>query len=510
MRRLAHGVLTALLFAVGCQDSVGPGPSHVHAGRPDLVLVLVTGLRADQPGEHGAEAAFLAPFGGRLALRATAAYAQSLDPAVSLGSVLTGRYPSSIPLCGSIRQGAWSEREEVWCHQLPAARETLPGVLAHYGYRTALFHQLPSDPGLEEAFEHAVDLGTGDPRVATPWVRLATEVSSWWASSSGDPRLLVLQLSDLDLRHRPDLHPDFASDLQGGAVLDLAPWELAGAGQRQAGAVGVLPARRRPCARIVRDRLSLPGRRGVPPDDLQWFNGVDREEALSLYRGEAGAVGDQLSSLLAMLTETPGRSRSVVLAGLRGVSIGEYGGTTTQASRLVWSDYLVDRTMRVPLAVLGAGDGPAAVLEHPVELVDLLPTMLGRAGAVAPYGIPGADLLGEGPDEPLAYAEYGDMLAIRHEDMLLTLRAMVHNISSLDPFLTEVLECPGLVGGFWLHDLGSDPVQELDLLDALPDRAEALEQAMIARRTGLGAPPAATWEDDRLLKLRLAGSEGYW
>ncbi len=461
--------------------------------------MLAAGLRADPPGEEQAEAAFLAPFADELSLLATAAYAQSPDPFVSLGSLLTGRYPSAVPLCGSIRRDPGSPLDEAWCHQLPSDVPNLAGVLALYGYRSMLVHGLGPIPGLVEPFEHVLEQEPG----ATDWATLDQAVSAWWASGEGGPRLLVLQLGDLDLPRRPDLL----------GSLDDSARDWAGLASAASASVSPPPVerlrpRRPPCTPLVSQQRSA---------DLVWDASVGgeilptraRAELLAAYRGEARAVGGRVHALLGALDTS--RERHVLLAGLHGVSVGELGGTLADESQWVWSDRVADRTVHVPLAWIAPGR-PLELVEHPVELVDVLPTMLAQTDAVPPHGLPGGDLLEPTRDASgeLAYVEYGDMLALRQGDLLLSMRAMVHNISSLDPYLTEVLSCPGMVGGFSLHDVREDPFQETELLESREREALALEALMTTRRLGPGAPAPVLFEGDRLLRLRLTSAEGYW
>lgn len=461
------------------------------------------------PGEPGAAQRLLSRLTGPVALSTSQAYAQSLDPVVGLGSLLTGRYPSAIPLCGSAGSVAASAGLEVWCHYLPPERETVPGVLAHYGYRTALFHQLLGEAGLASSFQVAVDLGSGSDVGATPWESLRSDLTAWWLAEPASPRMAVLVLPDIDLVRRPDLLPVAPDEESPRAPGAASVFEAS-----RAVAVQRSSRRRDACASIQKGRLTLARREGARREAPTHFTTLERQEALARYRDEADHLGGRLQGLLDLLPPPAGRARVVVVAGLHGLSIGEYEGTSVDESRLLWSNFVVDRTIRVPLVWLDDVGGAAVAPDHPVELVDIAPTIFARAGVVPPHGLPGVDLLDSvgSPDleAEVAYCEYGDMLALRRGDHLLTLRAMVHNMSSLDPFLGEILACPGLREGFWLHDVRADPYQELDLVDALPELAASLEQAMIERRTGPGALPPESLQDDQLLQLRLAGAEGYW
>ena len=433
---------------------------------------------------------------------ARAAYAQSPDPVVSLVSVLTGRYPSAIPVCGSIRRGPSSTLDEPWCHQLPSEADSLPEVLGLYGYRSALVHSLGPVPGLAEGFELVLPLDRGP----TPWAELSPALEDWWSRDPDAPRLLVIQLADLDLPARPELLTS----------VEHSPQDWAGLVDRAAHTTGAatpqrLPNLRPPCTPLVGQQAAEPAVWDATVGG-EIFHEDLRESLLALYTQEAARVGQALHDQLAALPAT--RPRHTVLAGLHGLSIGELGGTLADERELLWSDRVADRTVHVPLVFAEGGADAPRLIEQPVELVDLLPTLLARTEAQPPHGLPGEDLLAPGwredPDQAVAYVEYGDMLALRHGDRLLSMRAMVHNISSLDPYLSEVLACPGLVGGFALHDPVADPFQRVDLLEAEPVAAERLEALLIERRTGPGGPAAALSEPDALLRLRLTRAEGYW
>ena len=401
-------------------------------------------------------------------------------------------------------QGGWPELDEAWCRRLPEEVESLPGVLAHYGYSTALVHSLGPVPGLAQAFDLELAMEPG----VTAWDSFHDSIDTWWRDDDVSPRLLVLQLGDLDLPQRPELLAAFgAADQDWAGLTPLAPARAT----RRSMDHGQLRPRRPPCTPLVGQQLGEPA-----VWDASAGGEVDHErqrsELLTTTRVEAARLGQELHRALGRLDSE--RPRLVVLAGLHGMSVGELGGTLADESELLWSDRVVDRTVHVPLAVVTPAGGPLRVVDQPVELVDLVPTLLASAGTVSPHGVPGQDLLDpawrEDLDGEVAYVEYGDMLALRRGDLLLTMRAMVHNISSLDPYLTEVLACPGLVGGFSLHDVRADPLQIVDLLQTHQAEAEALEALMLERRNGPGAPAAAVHQADHLLQLRLTRADGYW
>jgi len=487
-----------------------------------MVLVLVAGLRADPPDNPGAEQAFLAPFQGRIPLRATAAYAQSPVARVSLGSLLTGRYPSAIPLCGAVVEDPEARIEQPWCHTMPKKLETLPGVLSLYGFRTAMFQSnLAGGEELGQAFQHSVDLTESWTSWETPWKRLRDEAGAWWSENADHPRLLVLMLPDLQVQHRPDLReamglPGQPEEHESALRRDLRPSILAElqesgglasieglgkeSGRRQTKLTGG-PGPKTKGPPSHRGKNSRPGR-----PEAHWKH-LDRQTVLDTYTNGAREVGEQIDRLLTQL-EPSQRERIVLLSSTNGISMGEHSGTTVLPHGFAWSNLVLDRTVHVPFAFVGSSPSKTELIEHPVELADIMPTLLSRAGVVMPHGLPGAALTGQDPstEDELAYMEFGDMLAIRRGEHLLTFRAMLHHCTSLDPDLTELLlSSSGNEKAYTLHNVLTDPMQEKRLAEEMG----SLEEALIEIRTGLGAPPSHI-SSEQFRELRLTPTEGYW
>jgi len=513
----------AFLLALGAGVACGsPDVAPVvDSSGLDMVVVLVAGLRADPRDSSQAEQAFLEPFQGRISLRATAAYAQSPVPRVSLGSLLTGRYPSAIPLCGAIVEDPQARVEQPWCHAMPQNRETLPGVASLYGYRTAMFYtNLAGGEDLGQAFQHAVDLTESWTSWETPWERLEAEAGEWWSEHAGHPRLLVLMLPDLQVQHRPDLReaiglPGQPDEREGALRRDLRPSilaELERSGElSRIDGLGDESGRRKltPSGGKRPETRAPSGPRGGGPgggraaSDWQY---LDRATVLKTYTNGARDLGVHVDRLLDSLAPSQ-RERIVLLSSTNGISLGERSGTTVQPHGFAWSNLVLDRTVHVPLAFVGSHPTETQLIEHPVELADIMPTLLSKAGAVVPHGLPGGvltDPVSSTKDEQ-AYTEFGDMLAIRRGEHLLTFRAMLHHCTSLDPDLTEMLLSPGNESAFSLHDVDADPMQENNLASDI----SSLEEALIELRTGLGAPPDHI-SDEQFRQLRLTPTEGYW
>jgi arylsulfatase A-like enzyme len=203
-----------------------------------------------------------------------------------------------------------------------------------------------------------------------------------------------------------------------------------------------------------------------------------------------------------------------IVAGANGISLVEQGGKTGPPIQTLGEDILVDRTLRVPLVLYSTAalEGPA-VRSVPVELLDVFPTLAAAAGAVPPTGLPGRDLRAPTEEDAAtayAYAEFGDMLALRSGPYFLMYRCLLHYGTSLDPEVTRRLvdnarNAPRRMG---LYQVTTDPFQERPERD--PDLHRTLHQRMIGIRLGEASVPAEAMTPQRLYEIRMARSNGYW
>lgn len=430
------------------------------AEQPDLVLILVPGLRADPPGVEAAEAALLAGIEDQPTRRYLAAYSQSSAGFVSAGSLLTGRYPSAVPLCGLFQDGRHplDEDNRAWCAAIPEGVYTLPETLGIYGYRTALFTAGFHGAGiLAPEFQTWRDVSGLVAHRETPWEDLEGAISQWWSASEDQPRLAVVIL--------PELMPACRPALLDGLGLEVAE-----------------PARA--------------------------LSEAERQRALGAYTDTARRAGARLGELVRDMGWS--EDTWVAISSTNGLSLTETSGIYEDKLAFVTDAWLVDRTVRVPLALYGPGE-PRPAERGPVELLDLFPTFAALAGAVPPAGLTGRDLLGGDTEEqPSAYSEFGEFLTYRRGSMMLGFRSFQHHPSSLDPDLTAILtrEFPEL-HAFILHDVARDPFQRRPIEDR-PQILDRLRQEMIAVRTGPASVPPDAMDAERLWQLRMTPSQGYW
>ncbi len=153
----------------------------------------------------------------------------------------------------------------------------------------------------------------------------------------------------------------------------------------------------------------------APPRYFLWVHFYDPHAGYSAPRGFASAfanqpyaaevafVDAQLGRLLEAVRARGGeRGLLVVLTSDHGESLGEHG-------ELTHSYTLYDATQRVPLLLHGAGLPAGRVVEAPVRLVDVAPTLLELVGAEPLGAIDGRSLLapisGREEEPRLAYLE---------------------------------------------------------------------------------------------------------
>lgn len=173
-----------VIWTAGLLGCTGEGaPTQQSDLPPDIVVLVASGLRADV-GETAAESALLSRFGLTPDIRFSNAYAQSCVPYTSLGSMLSGRYPSAIPLCGSYDANSlvFQEDQEVpWCAQIPERLWTLPRVLDVYGYQTGAY------------------VSNANAAQKTDWSVMTEMTSRWWSESKDSPRFLLVQVLDIHM-----------------------------------------------------------------------------------------------------------------------------------------------------------------------------------------------------------------------------------------------------------------------------------------------------------------------
>lgn len=468
-RAAALGVVVALTALWGCEDAPPPQPdpapaAPVDQARPNFLILMPDSLRADRP-LRVFDGLPLAPSLTALARRGAVfehAVSQAGWTIPALATAMTGRYPL-VPEPNAERLG-WMEPDH----------SGFAEVLALYGYSTTAFVGTRADALRGVFTPHFDQLVVASGRA--PYHRgAAAELTQWLRAGPEEPFLAFVH--DVDLR--------FVANVD-----DLPRWP--GATERCEGA---FVGRESKPLDIVALRPCLD-----PDDDLAAVGIAEvYDAALASYDRALGEVLQALdqTGLVA--------STVIVLSSPHGHHLGENG-------RFHHST-LYEPDLRIPLIwVEPDAAEPGLAVERTVQLMDLAPSILARAGAPREQTMLGQSLL------PLLGLADGDYLERgvfsvndRHTFSLRTGRMELQR-----------LHAHGTQGGppearvrHQLFDLVADPTESRNLWEeppgdqaaALRDRLRAFERTMLER--GPSRPAAGPAAGDQLLRQHLK-DDGYW
>ncbi len=482
---LLTGGLGALL--AGCA-----GSAAAPAGPPNIILISIDGLRGDRRPEVTPTLSRLAAEG----LRFERAFSQSNESLFSHSSMLTGRYVSEL--------GAPDYRTFTLGEDAMTAAE----ILGLYGYATGGFvagGHVKGVYGFDQGFSvfrDSHDFGA--------FFHTAPEALEWVDERAREPFFLFLHGYDC---HRPYphagvFHHAFGADYRG-------PVDEMMGGVRATEQVydGVyypdFPLER--FTHAVGDPIIDPdGYLRIATWAEEQGGGVPLSEAdldhlRDHYDGGALAADLQLERFLESLEERGLLENTLVIATSdHGEDLHDHGFFNHRA-------VLRDSTTRVPLVIWGAPIAEAlrgTTRGELAQAVDVLPTLLAAAGAEAPAGLPGRDLLGDAPAPEIVFQEgVLDQFAARSARWRLVMTGVPLAFEGFDAALALA---PMAAPWFALYDLEADPREQRSVLAEQLEEGEALRQAMIAwraeraRSSARGAPP-----DDPELR-ELLKKRGYW
>ena len=128
------------------------------------------------------------------------------------------------------------------------------------------------------------------------------------------------------------------------------------------------------------------------------------------YDGEIAYVDKQLGELFAALKKDGVWDRIVVLVA------GDHGEGLYEHGERMHSELAYQSTLQVPLLIKAPGGKPGTVVQEPVTLADVAPTVLDLAGLPVPAGLDGISLRptlrsGKAPIRPLYFETYAGSLA---------------------------------------------------------------------------------------------------
>jgi len=333
-------LLVAALVCSGC--------SKPAEQRPNVVLYIVDTLRADGLASYGNARASTPNFDAlaREGVLFENAFASASWTRASVATILTGLHP-------------WRHGAEGRNDRLNDSVTTLAQTFGADGYATALVSANPnvsSAFGFERAFDEIIELylrrepgAVRGKELITPSDVLTREALRWVDTVEG-PFLLVVLAIDPHAPYTP-------------------------------------PARFAP-AREESDRSQVTGRfASINRPDL---SEADRERIRELYLAEVAFNDESFGELRAALGQRGLDGNTVVaLTSDHGEEFWEHG-------RRGHGKSLVDELLRVPLVIAAPGDArvePGSRVSDPVQLADLMPTLLDLGGLPIPGSLDGRSLL---------------------------------------------------------------------------------------------------------------------
>ena len=196
-----------------------------------------------------------------------------------------------------------------------------------------------------------------------------------------------------------------------------------------------------------------------------------------MYDAEIRQLDDVMAEFLAFLEdEGLARDTLIVLTSDHGEEFQEHGG-------LLHGRTQYEELLRVPLILAGPGIPRGVVVEQPVGLIDLLPTILARLALPAPAGLDGLDLAPGWSGGALpARALFGeaDHNNVVDGKPVIDVKRMVRSGN-------EKLHLDRITDEAQLFDLARDPAEQHDLAAAAPERVRELRELLARFATGARA-----------------------
>jgi arylsulfatase A-like enzyme len=329
-----------------------------------VILIHADTLRADHLGLYG-YGRDTAPFLSRLAKEGAVfrqAFAQAGWTKVSTPSFLTSLYPTT--------HGVWTIPG-----RLPASAITIAEVYRGAGYDTVSYSSVPftgSGANLHQGFEElheATSVRVDDrssPQTAREFVDRASE---WIARHERAPFFMYLHVFD---PHSP-FEPRRPYDVLWA---DTAKREE--------------HLRQRDALRKVISNLFM-AERGMATRDEMIKAGVDPAVYLAhdqdWYDGSIRGLDAELARLFQRLRRM-GLDRDVAV-----VFLADHGEEFQEHGRMWHGQSVYGEMMHVPLVVRWPAGLKSAVVDEPVELVDVMPTLLDLSGLPPPPGVQGQSLV---------------------------------------------------------------------------------------------------------------------
>jgi arylsulfatase len=480
-------MLLALLLAACASGDDAPAAG---TRRPrSVILVSMDTLRADRLGAWG-QARPLTPNLDAFAASGIVfehTYSQANTTLMSHASLFTSRYPSEL--------GVVANESRV-----PASAETLAEVLSLYGYDTAAF---TAGGQLSLGYGHEQGFATFEtPQAMGSLYHTVPAALAWLEHRDASVPFFLFV-------HGYDAHCPYLKPAPYGTAFTEPGYAgpMVGATNTMVGTEMIADRRFFPSLLLGsfgRDRLRMrdaaaraelqgtarqarSGARALTDQDLAYVRDV--------YDGSVAYLDGWFGDFIGHLRERGLLDRVVVVA------VSDHGEDLGESGLFNHAYGLSDNELHVPLIVRmpgGAGGGRRVTAQ--TALLDVMPTVLELAGAVAPEGIHGVSLRpwlegGTGPSHDRVFSEgLMRMVSVRTP----TDRGIFTGADADSPFLPALLAGASLDGPAWADTPTTDPGARAGFRDAL-----------LSWRHAIDRPPFEREQTDPAL-VEAMRQRGYW
>ena len=373
----AAAIAVWVCFFLSLAPPPAPAPplSADPASGPSFLVVVLDTVRADHTSTYGYGRA-TTPALDRLAGRGTRferAYSTSSWTFPAHASLFTGLLPE--------QHGAHSEHFAL-SHDLP----TLAGLLASNGYATAAFSGSPlvsAKTGMTRGFQHVEDFWR--PILVREFLAGYSIFQRMWPldRDKGGAKLVARAIEWLEEHDQSRPFFMFVNLFEAHAPYQVVPDR-----SRRA----FIPAG------ISGRQLENVGTLGFL---AQWHLEVFPSEFNQLLTDLLDGATVAADSYLSVLIDAAGDDVVVIV-------LSDHGDLTGEHDLYGHGFVLWEPLIRIPLVIAGPGIPNGGVVEEPVSIIDVMPTVLGMADLPAP-ALPGADLreviAGDRKVERILYAQ---------------------------------------------------------------------------------------------------------
>ncbi len=435
----------------------GPEVSAAEAGAPNVLFILIDTLRADHLQSYGYDKQTSPTLDGMAqeGLRFDQAYAQATWTRPSVASLMTSLYPAS-------------HRTNRLDIRVPSELQTMAETVQAEGYTTACFS---ANRNVSEVFGFDQGFGTFWTHASaelnsvlrfTTWERvmemlrvrsaadrtpetnraadLTDRALSWSRQHDGSPYFLYVQYID---PHGPYLPPaDFLEEI----------------GMEQ------------PSAETLSNANPVHGKPPFPFFGVEEFSHERLAKLRELYDAEIMYCDREVGRLLDGMRELGLLDNTYVIV------TSDHGEEFFEHKQFGHGQSAFEELARVPLLIDGPGIEPG-VVEGPVELIDLYPTIATWVGAPIPERIQGSDL-----NDLIAGGDRGGAT----EALISNLRSSELTAWVIGKEKLVRIEHQGEVR-WMLFDLATDPGEQDDLAESKPERLAELKGQLLDRRNAAGA-----------------------